>query len=224
MSEDTMTEKHPSYGFIRMNRVCGGSGQLFMSPLRHDNRISIEIGPAEYQRSLSCDGHSSGRPVIRIEMSDEQFARFITSGGTHAGTPCTITRLNDQMIAPPPGEVKSEKWYEEMRRTAEKATAELAELRADLEAICAKVPRSVRHSLDVRLASVESKLADHMPWVVQAMHEGMDRIKNSAKIEFEAYANRRLAELQTAGSALDPAPPVLALEAHVDAKDAGSAP
>lgn len=221
MSDDTKTETHPSYGFIRMNRVQGGGGQLFMSPLRHDHRISIEIGPADYQRSLSCDGHSSGRPVIRIEMSDEQFARFITSGSTHAGTPCTITRLNDQMIAPPPGEVKSEKWYEEMRRTAEKAVAELSALRVDLEAICAKAPKAVRHAIDQRLSAVERQVGDHMPWVVQAMHEGMDKIKNSAKIEFEAYANRRLAELQASGAALDPAPPVLALEAHVEAKDPG---
>ena len=183
MSDD-LSENHPSYGFIRMNRVSGGTGRLFMSPLRHDHRISIEIGPAAYERSLSCDGHrAEGQAVIRIEMSDEQFARFITSQGTHNGTPCTITRLNGEIIAPPEGEIKAERWYAEMRETAEQAAKNIATLRADMAPMLEKMPKAARTEFNQRLASFEQKISDHMPWIVQAMHEGLDKVKNTALIE-----------------------------------------
>ena len=223
MSDDLSdTKNHPSYGFIRMNRVNGGTGRLFMSPLRHDHRISIEIGPACYERSLSCDGHrAEGQAVIRIEMSDEQFARFITSQGTHSGTPCTITRLNGECIASPEGEIKSERWYAEMRATAEQAAKDIATLRADLAPLLEKMPKGARAEFNQRLGAFEQKICDHLPWIVQAMHEGLDKVKNTALIEFEAYVNRRLAEAQAAGTPIEGATPVLALEAHVEPASSG---
>lgn len=204
-------EQHPSYGFIRINNPQGGHGRLFMSPLRHDHRISIEIGPATYYRDLSTDGHHAGRPLIKVEMSAEQFARFITSGSTHNGVPCTITRRENECIEAPPGEVKSEKWYAEMRDTTAAATKAIEATREKILPLIEKLPKAKQEQILAALGGVERIISDHLPWIVQSMHEGMDKIVNSAKIEFEGYANRRIAEIQAAGGTLTDAAPVLAI-------------
>ena len=200
MSESDKTETHPSYGFIALSRQSGGSGRLFMSSLRHQHQIAIEIGEASHVRSLSCDDHRRGKSLLRILMSEEQFARFITSAGTHSGVPCTLSRVANAGIEPPPGEVKSEVWYNEMRAVAQKATDDLAGLREALKPLIVKLPKGAQAEIDKAIGSLEAKLGDHMPWIVQSMHEAMDRIVNSGKIEFETYANNRLAELRRAGA------------------------
>ena len=64
MSESDKTETHPSYGFIALSRQSGGSGRLFMSSLRHQHQIAIEIGEASHVRSLSCDDHRRGKSLL----------------------------------------------------------------------------------------------------------------------------------------------------------------
>lgn len=100
----------------------GGAGRLFMSPLRHENRISITIGEAEHVRSLSTDAHYAGRQIIEVQMSEAQFAQFITNSMNHSGAPCTITRNNGQMV-PPLADVqlKSDQYYKEAQKMAEDA-------------------------------------------------------------------------------------------------------
>jgi hypothetical protein len=39
---------------------------------------------------------------------------------------------------------------------------------------------------------VHRTLADHVPWIVQTMHEHMDKIQNSAKLEIEAFVARNI--------------------------------
>lgn len=203
--------RHPSYGFIALSRQSGGFGRLFMSPLRHQNQVAIEIGEALHHRSLSCDGHRRGKSIVRLLMSEEQFARFITSAGEHGGVPCTLSRVGSTSIEDPPGEVKAEAWYSEMRDVAKQATDGLANLREVLKPLVAKLPKSAQAQITEAIASLELKIGDHMPWIVQSMHEAMDRIVNSGKIEFETYANRRLAELRQAGALPEDQSPELLL-------------
>ena len=128
MTEDK--SRHPAYGFIRMSRVNGGSGRLFMSPLRHENRISITIGEAEQVRSLSTDAHYAGRQIIEVQMSEAQFAQFITNSMNHAGAPCTITSNNGKMIPPLDDvQLKSDQYYKEAQKMAEDAIAAVADAR-----------------------------------------------------------------------------------------------
>mgnify|MGYP002131039971 CR=1 FL=1 len=62
--------------------------------------------------------------------------------------------------------------------------------RADLAPLLEKMPKGARAEFNQRLGAFEQKICDHLPWIVQAMHEGLDKVKNTALIEFEAYVNR----------------------------------
>ena len=186
MTEETT--KNPAYGFIRMSRVSGGSGRLFMSPLRHENRISITIGEAEHVRSLNTDAHYAGRQIIEVQMSEAQFAQFITNSMSHAGAPCTITRNNGKMIPPLEDvQLKSDRYYKEAQKMAEDAIKAVADARQKIGEIAATLPKKKQDEIAGKLNALEMTLADRMPWIVQMHHEHMDKVANLAKIEVEAY-------------------------------------
>lgn len=189
MSEETTT--NPAYGFIRMSRVSGGSGRLFMSPLRHENRISIIIGEAEHARSLNTDTHYAGRQIIEVQMSEAQFAQFITNSMNHSGAPCTITRNNGQMVPPLDDvQLKSDRYYAEAQKMAEEAIQAVADARQKIGQIAAALPKKKQEEIMGRLNALEMTLSDRMPWIVKMHHEHMDKVANLAKIEIEAYMVR----------------------------------
>lgn len=197
MTEDK--SRHPAYGFIRMSRVSGGSGRLFMSSLRHENRISITIGEAEHVRSLSTDEHYAGRQIIEVQMSEAQFAQFITNSMSHAGAPCTITRNNGKTI-PPLEDVQltSDRYYKEAQKMAEDAIQAVADARQKIGEIAAALPKKKQEEIMGRLNALEMTLSDRMPWIVQMHHEHMDKVANLAKIEIEAYLSRAQTQLTEA--------------------------
>lgn len=96
-----MTEKqeHPAYGVMRVSRVTGGDCRLFGSKIQHSNWMSIEISTASVERSLSQDWIYPRNVVVNVEMSEAQWATFVSSPGVGSGVPCTIkTTLAGPMV------------------------------------------------------------------------------------------------------------------------------
>ena len=60
-------------------------------------------------------GKKAGFPRFKSEKRWNSIEFASKPANTHNGTPCTITRLNGECIASPEGEIKSERWYAEMR-------------------------------------------------------------------------------------------------------------
>lgn len=189
MSNDVT--KHPAYGFIRLNRVSGGNSTLFMSPLRHESRITVTIGEAEQVRSLNYDTFYVGKELISVDMSEQQFSQFICNAYNHSGAPCTIRR--SESGSRPPLEVsqlKSERYYNEAQETVTDALKQLDDLKVKVASLIGKLPKKNQEELNNAIDSAHRKLSDHVPWIVQQIHEHMDKVTQAAKIEIEAYAVR----------------------------------
>lgn len=86
------TYKHASFGSIRASRYSNGPKMpLFGSKVMHyaSTVVSIEVQEADYIRSFSGDHVHPGSRMLRIEMSEAQFASFITNMNS-SSIPCTI--------------------------------------------------------------------------------------------------------------------------------------
>lgn len=93
-SKETRTT-HESFGNIQVSRPSGHV-KLFQSPHRHQHFISIQIRHTELVRDLSRDWtFSRGLPLIEINMSEAQWANFVSSAGIGEGTSCTIVSKTD---------------------------------------------------------------------------------------------------------------------------------
>jgi hypothetical protein len=163
-----------------------------MSTLRHDRRVSIEIGQADQIRAHNTDYHHARNSMLKIEMSEEQFARFVCSSGIGNGVPCTITEIGNKRVEGPPVQLTSERYYQEAKKATESVLYSLHQLHDDIETLASKTTKTVRDTIRSRIMGVHRTLADHVPWIVQTMHEHMDKIQNSAKLEIEAFVARNI--------------------------------
>lgn len=198
MSKEDVIQ-HPAFGFIRLSRVSGGSNTLFMSPLRHNNRITITIGEAEQVRSLNTDTFYAKKPLVEVDMSEQQFAQFICNAYTHSGAPCTIRRSESGTRPLLEGQqLKSERYYNEAKETVQEVLQELQSLQDKVNTLSGKIPKKTQEELNNAIGGTFRKLSDHVPWIVQQIHEHMDKVVQAAKVEIEAFTVRAtaLAEVQ----------------------------
>ena len=190
MDKDGLKFEHPSYGVIVLSRITGGEGTLFDSPVKHDHRIHIEIREAVRYRSLSNDWVHPTKSIVDFEMSETQFARFITSGGMGSGTPITIRRRGAQIILPAPFERKGEEFKGEINEIQQRATAGIAALEKRIdELLQKKVALSKDEKAEIRslVFQVTRQTRDHLPWVVDQFHEKMHKTVEEAKGEIEGF-------------------------------------
>lgn len=192
-SED-QEERHPSYGCIQLSHVSGGDERVFMSPLRHQHRIKLSISGARHMRSINSDWHmSDAQSYIVVEMSEQQFAQLICSFNQSNGAPCTIKRVGGEMREAPPVQLKAERHYDEAKAAAKQALDELTALQTELDELVAKLPKAKQDAVRARVSRARQVIGNHMPWIVQMMHEHMDKVVGAAKHEIQAEIGRRLA-------------------------------
>ena len=93
-------ETHPAYATIRVGRgqVGGGGLLLFGSDFGHGRVISITISRAERRRDLSNDWLHPRQELIEVALTEPQWATFVSSAGVGEGTPCTLERLNGELV------------------------------------------------------------------------------------------------------------------------------
>lgn len=185
-------QTHPSFGMIELSRTNSSKGlNLFGSSISHHNTMRIRIYKGVVRRHLSRDwyGTKSIKPIIEIELSNSQFADFITSAGVGGGTPVTI-RYRD-------GHEVEDCQHENKRQLFEKEfSAQMNDMCGDIEedlkrareilgkkSLLADDKRELLHMFE----STKTFLKSNAPFVKQYFNESMDKTVSEAKGEVEAF-------------------------------------
>lgn len=197
--EEVLT--HPSYVTVRFSR-CSGNPPLFASSLEtHYGYMALEIDRAELIRTETDDRVSAhiGGGLVRVEMSEAQFATLLTNMNVASGTPGTLQRFDGKTVAPPPKastrvENVKARFGEEMRERAETILQDtIPRARAILEAPTVK--KAERAELLKMLTDVANLLNDHVPFILEMMDEAVEERVVAAKAEIDATMNRVLVQL-----------------------------
>jgi hypothetical protein len=195
MFDDKVT-KHESFGAITANRVSGQT-YLFGSEALHNGFIRIEISTADLRRSLNEDRHYADRRLVTIDMTYEQWARFVSSFGIGMGTPCTLVQItNKQYEKCPEPEHFASKFQTDLRRTMAEATQHLEGLIAKLKE--SNLPgnkplgkteqKVVLHDIEMALMQIKSNI----PFLEQQFDEHMEHKVAAALVEIEGVVSHGL--------------------------------
>lgn len=83
-------ETHPAFAMIRASRTSQTPGSvLFQSDIRHGHSVRIVIETADRKRNLNHDWVHGGKQLMEIELSEAQWASFVSSMNT-SGVPATL--------------------------------------------------------------------------------------------------------------------------------------
>lgn len=167
-------EVHPAWGLIGASRVQTSppGAALFDSDIRHGHTVIVRVGTASRTRSLHHDHHMRDQEFLEVEMSEAQWASFVSSMNTGDGVPCTIRRREDQIAIPGvPFEPRFEQSMDEVRNAANEALAKIKEAFKVVEEKPTKANiKTLRYAIEntpANLAFAGKSLTEHAENVVQ---------------------------------------------------------
>ena len=193
--EDTNShhvEEHESYGIIRgCRRQKSVGGTLFGTSTNHMHTISISISTATHKRDLNNDWIHAKEQLIEIEISENQFAQFITNMNTE-GVPCTIRHLNREKVADPPYISKEELFQKEFESKMKNLAIDLRKATETSTAILGKtnITKADRELLLKDIGNIINKVSTNIPFIREQFQEQLSDMINAAKIEMEAFAEQ----------------------------------
>lgn len=181
---DESVTTHPAFAQIGVTRVSGHTN-LYDSDFSHNAFMSITITRSELHRGLSNDWHFAGDELIRVSLSEAQWATFVSSING-SSVPCTLERHNGTSVPGLPSPAsRTEQFREEMQRDLAdtlKALDEMGELIDSLN-----LPKGKRSALIDKGRAIHAKLTSSLPFVAEQFDEHMENTVEKAKAEVHGY-------------------------------------
>lgn len=114
-------EIHPAWAMIGASRVQSSppGAALFDSDIRHQHTVMVRISTASRRRDLNRDWLHAEKEFVEVQMSEAQWASFVSSMNTGNGVPCTVRRREDDYDVP--GVLYEPRLQESMNETREAA-------------------------------------------------------------------------------------------------------
>lgn len=182
---------HPSFAQIGACRVSGRAS-LYGSDFNHQNYVSIRIAKSVLRRSLSNDWmHADLTPYIEVNLSEAQWANFVTCMNIGGGTACTLRYLGREEIPglPDPASRKDQ-FKKEARATCAEALKRIDDLCATVEAMT--ISKKAKDELIKAARSAGASMTSSLPFVLDQFGEHMELTVEKAKTEINAYVTQNV--------------------------------
>lgn len=176
-------EQHPAWGMIGAFRVSHTPGAvLFDSDIRHSHTVRVRIATGTRKRDLHRDWLHADREFVEIEMSEAQWAAFVSSMNVGGGVPCTIRRREDDVLVPEmPFESRMQETMDEVRGAAHAAAAKVAEAFA---AYSAKKTATNLRTLEYAIQNMPA----NVEYAAKSLTEHTENVVQKARADIEAMA------------------------------------
>jgi len=215
-TETEWGEEHPAWGFISASRISVTPAQtLFDSEIAHRTVIRVEIGRMDRKRDLKRDWLHPRGTLIEVDMSEAQWASFVSSMNTQ-GVPCTLRRTESDPNVPglefAPRLAISAK---EAREAAHEAFSQIEEAFAALEALDSKAGVKAKREAMSRLRSAIANAPSNVEFAAKSLTEHTENVVQKARADIEA-----MVEVHARQIGIDPADVrLIALEAPEEGSD-----
>lgn len=188
-------EVHPAWGVIGASRVSAGpqGTALFDSDIRHQHTVVVRLATAERQRNLNRDWLGREKEFVEVEMSEAQWASFVSSMNSGNGVPCTIRRREREETPAFPFAPRLQESMDEVRGAASKAAQEVA---AAFAAYTEKKTAANLRALEVAIRNMPANIA----YAAETLSEHTENVVQKARADVEAMVYSKAQQL-----GLDPA-------------------
>lgn len=176
-------EHHPAFGLISVNRSQGTPRVLFDSDIQHGHTVHITIYEADRTRDLNHDSifaKSREGILAEVEMSEAQWASFVSSMGQGDGVPCTVRRKQGDWDIPGlPHAPRMAEQMAEVRNAADKA---LEKIREAFAAVEERPNKSNIRALKIAIEHMPANMA----FAAQSLTDYTENVVQRATADIEA--------------------------------------
>lgn len=191
-------EIHPSYGVIgAWNSYISPPGNaLFDSDILHQRTVRIRIQPASRKRDLHHDWiHSAGRQYIEVELSEAQWASFVSAMNSGDGVPCTVRWLNGENIPDAPHDPRLAHSLQETKEAADRAFGAIKDAMAAYEALDPKAPAAVKREALRTLHYAIENATTNVVFAGKSLVETAENVVQKARADVEAFVVNKARQL-----------------------------
>lgn len=182
---DGTITKHPAFAQIGISRVTGRTN-LYGSDFQHQHYITITICRSDLHRHLNRDWNFGQDELIKVALSEAQWATFVSSPNIGSGVPCTLTRLNGQLVPELPNPPSTDQQFrDEIAQNVAKLQADLKKLASEIDGPIAKTKAS---EMRKRLERLADRMVEQTGFVAEQFDQHIERTVETAKVEINAYA------------------------------------
>jgi hypothetical protein len=186
-NEHSKEYEHPAFGAIRASRTSG-SAVLHGSDFLHQHYVTISINRAVLARDLSRDWHFPREELVEVQLSEAQWATFVSSMNVGSGVPCTISHVAGKTMPGIPLRVQRDEFQAETDRVLSGLSERVQKAIDDVEGeIGAGLSRKKRDAILNHLNGLRSAVGSTLPFVAKSFEEHMESTVEKAKIEVNAY-------------------------------------
>lgn len=176
--------EHPAFGQISVSRMSGHS-VLYGSDFKHHHSVRLSIHSSVLNRQLSGDWPFQQKELIEIEMSEAQWATFVSSFGQGGGVQCTIRHRNGETIPALPLRDEAKEFSKEM---SEQAKAALESLNIALAAVSeAKMSKKDASYITGPIKAAMREIGVNADFVKESFDRHVEERIEKAKVEVNAY-------------------------------------
>jgi hypothetical protein len=187
------TYHHPAYAMIGVSRVSGGK-ILYGSDFQHNQFIRLTVRRSSLTRELANDWYHGGNELIEVDMSEAQWATFVSSFNIGFGVPCTLCHVKGEHTPRlPDPKSRTEQFGGEATERMERSMEALAELREAIEGLNLSV-KAKKELLD-KVATASRNVKPNVEFVAQQFGEYMETVVQHAKVEINAYATHAVQQV-----------------------------
>lgn len=176
-----MTNTHPAYGLASVHRVSSTGTHLFDSDITHSSFMELTFRQAKRDRDAYRDWitDTSGPGLLRVQMSEAQWASFVSSINTN-GVPCTvISTEKTPRVAEVPHEPRLKHSQDAVRDAADRAFRKIKEARDTYEA--------KKNAANLRdLHSAIENAAENVAYAASTLTEHAENVVQRARADIEA--------------------------------------
>jgi hypothetical protein len=184
-------EVHPAFGLIGASRVSNSppGSVLFDSDIRHQHSVVVRVSTATRKRDLSHDWIHQDKEFLEVEMSEAQWASFVSSMNVGSGVPCTIRRREDDVfVDAPPYQPRLQESMREVHGAADKTFSQIKEALAAYEAHkTAANLRTLHYTIENATANVD--------YTARRMGEHAENVVQRARADIEAFVVNKAQQL-----------------------------
>lgn len=186
---------HPAYAMIGASRINGHT-TLFGSPIKHNGFVRIRIQGAHEVTSLHREWHFAHEAIVEVDVSEAQWAAFVSTMNVGSGVPCTVRYSRDGNIVDRPEIIDDDNWAEkqgqDIKRKVTQDMAKLLKACADLRGLMSK-PSIKKGDLEPILSNL-LQAVEHAPsnyqFAQQSLVENAEHLVQTAKAEVTAMVTR----------------------------------
>lgn len=192
---------HPAFAQITLHRGYGGRGRaLYGSDFLHTASLTLAIYTSRLNRGLNQDWHHADRQLVEVEMSEAQWATFVSAVGQGSGVPCTLRYLRGEEVPGLPDPTP---------RTDQFADELLEDFQRILKRCDDLIAGAKTKAQASEIALLKQDLEKNLPFVAKQFERHMESTVEAAKSEVHGYMT---GAIQRAGLAALGVEPPLRLE------------